>query len=77
MTCNGEGNPSPKIFDQAYVLMHRSDDYELKDKTMVVSVFHFDIANYEPDECPYCKAGSQAIKPKLENNWQKLHGVIE
>lgn len=77
----------PKIIEIAVVLMHRSEDYnlpkgkdnkEIKDdlpmSMEVVPVFHFGIGNYKHDECPWCKAGSEAIKPKLGDNWKILHG---
>ena len=72
--CNGD-KPGPKIMDLSFVLMHRSRDFQLKDGSGVISVFHLDIANFEPSECPYCKAGSEAIKPKVGNNWKLLHGL--
>lgn len=75
LACNGSGN-SPKIIEPSYVLVHRSKDYELLDGSKVFPIFHFDIENYKPEECPYCKAGSEAIKPKLDNNWDRLHGRI-
>ncbi len=73
MQCNGN-EPGPGIFGRSFVLMHRSKDFELADGSEVVPVFHFGIENYEPDDCPYCQAGSEAIKPKLDNNWRILHG---
>jgi len=69
--------PSPKIFNQSFVLMHRSEDFFLADESPVVPIFHFSIGNYDPEDCPWCKAGSKAIKPKLDNNWNILHGITE
>lgn len=31
-----------------------------------------DIRNYEPSICPYCLAGSEAIRPKEGGNWVRL-----
>ncbi|MCX6740603.1 MAG: hypothetical protein NTZ49_05245 [Candidatus Parcubacteria bacterium] len=70
---NGD-KPAPKVLDKAIVLMHRSKDFQLPDGSLVVPVFHFDIENFEPENCPYCQVGSQAIKPKVGNNWNILHG---
>jgi orotate phosphoribosyltransferase len=70
---NGD-NPSPKVKEPAFVLIHRSKDLILPDLTKVAWVFHFDIENFTPEECPYCKAGSKAIKPKVGDNWKLLHG---
>lgn len=71
--CNGD-KPAPKIIEPVFVLVHRSKDLILTDGSLVQDVFHFDIENYEPEKCPYCKAESEAIKPKIGNNWQRLHG---
>ncbi len=76
MECNGKDS-GPGILGRSFVLMHRSKDFELADGSEVVPVFHFDIDNFEPDECPYCQAGSEAIKPKLGNNWRRLHGLAK
>jgi len=75
LNCNGD-YPPPKIIEPAFVLVHRSKDLVLADGSAVQPVFHFDIANFKPEECPYCKAGSQAIKPKIGNNWQLLHRIL-
>ncbi len=77
LTCNGD-DPAPTVLEPAFVLVHRSKDYTLADGSAVQPVFHFDIENFEPEECPYCKAGSEAIKPKVGDgtNWRRLHGQI-
>ncbi|MEI7810093.1 MAG: hypothetical protein WCI41_00855 [bacterium] len=72
LNCNGD-NPPPKVIEKSYVLVHRSKDYKLPDGSKVVPVFHFDIEDFEPENCPYCKAGSLAIKPKVGNNWNLIH----
>ena len=72
-TCNGEGNPMPEILEPSFVLVHRSNDLVLLDGSKVYPVFHFDIVNFKPEECPYCKVGSKAIKPKVDQNWKLLH----
>jgi len=73
--CNGS-NPAPKIIDPAFVLVHRSQDWKLADGSDVRAIFHFNIENFpDKEHCPYCKAGSEAIKPKIGNNWACLHGA--
>ncbi|MEI6580616.1 MAG: hypothetical protein WCO07_00380 [bacterium] len=72
LNCNGVNSP-PTVIDPAFVLVHRSKDYELPDNSSVRPMFHFDIRSFEPEECPYCKVGSEAIKPKIGNNWNLLH----
>jgi orotate phosphoribosyltransferase len=76
INCNGEGNPVPQIITPSFVLVHRSEDYILPDGSEVFPIFHFDIKNFKPEECQYCKANSEAIKPKVGNNWNLIHGRI-
>ncbi len=76
LKCNGE-NPPPVVSRFSYVLVHRSKDYELADGSKVIPVFHFDMTDWDVpngEECPLCKAGSEAIKPKVGNNWNIIHG---
>lgn len=40
----------------------------------IISLLQLFIKNYEPDKCPYCDAGSEAIRAKDGNNWERLHG---
>ena len=75
LKCNGE-DPAPQIIEPAFVLVHRSKDITLADGSAVQPVFHFDIENFKPEECPYCKVGSEAIKPKVDDNWKRLHRRI-
>lgn len=42
------------------------------EESEVRSLLRLKIKNYSPENCPYCKAGSRAIKPKEGNNWQLL-----
>ncbi len=72
---NGD-KPAPLVLSSSFVLMHRSRDLKLPDDSPVVPVFHFNIDNFAKDNCPYCQAGSEAIKPKVGDNWQRLHGLI-
>jgi len=75
LDCNSAKDYAPRIIEPVFVLMHRSRDFSLADGSLVQPVFHFDIENFEPEQCPYCQAGSKAIKPKFDNNWQRLHGL--
>ncbi|NVN96795.1 hypothetical protein HXX01_00925 [Candidatus Nomurabacteria bacterium] len=79
LKCNGEGNPVPNIIEPAIVLIHRSKDWELIDGSKVRPIFHFDMEDWDVpngEECPLCKAGSEAIKPKVGNNWNLIHGRV-
>ena len=44
------------------------------ERSRVLPLLQLSIENYEPDLCPYCKAGSEAIKPKFGDNWSRLTG---
>ncbi|KKS39576.1 MAG: hypothetical protein UV02_C0063G0003 [Candidatus Kuenenbacteria bacterium GW2011_GWA2_42_15] len=69
LTCNGD-NPAPTVIEPAFILVHRSTDHSLADGSAVKFVFHLNIENYQPDACPYCSAGSKALKPKEGKNWE-------
>lgn len=71
--CNGEHN-RPTIIQPSFVFIHRSHTWVLIDGSAVKTVVDLDIKNFDKDDCPYCKAKSSAIKPKIGNNWAKLHG---
>ena len=75
LKCNTD-KPAPGILDDSFVLVLRSKEVTLADKSGVIPVFHFDINDWSEEECPYCKAGSKAIKPKVENNWNIIHGKV-
>ena len=69
--------PEADFLPYAVVMVKRSADEMLVDGTLVIPMFCYDIANYEPDKCPYCAAGSMAIKPKVSpENWAKLTGKV-
>ncbi len=59
------------------VIVNRSDPNNKVTKignSLIRPLLSLGINNYEPDECPYCKADSEAIKPKLKetDNWARL-----
>lgn len=59
------------------VIVERSDpDNRITkiDTSEVLPLLQLDIKTYDPDDCPYCKVGSEAIKPKEGSNWSKLTG---
>lgn len=69
--------PEAVVLPDAVVLVNRSGVNELTDGTWVRSVYKFAMPTWPPDQCPYCKAGSQAIKPKItRENWLKLTGKV-
>jgi len=50
-------------------LVHRAPTYEFEGSP-IVSLTHFDIQTWTPEECPLCAAGSQRVRPK--HNWDAL-----
>lgn len=78
LKCLGD-KPVPILIDPSFVLVSRSRDHQLPDGSRVLPVFHFDMTDWDVqngEECPFCKAGSEAIKPKEGNNWNIIHGRV-
>ena len=68
-----DGNPHPVEFVEVIpVLMHRSKEYFV-DGEAVLDIFHFNIENWTPNECPYCANNSPVLENPKEN-WAKLTG---
>ncbi|OGE82749.1 MAG: hypothetical protein A3B10_01845 [Candidatus Doudnabacteria bacterium RIFCSPLOWO2_01_FULL_44_21] len=69
--------PGATILPYAPVLVNRSGYDQLIDGTEVRSMFRFRMQTWRPEDCPYCKVGSKAIKPKItEENWLRLTGKL-
>jgi len=56
------------------VLVNRSGLKVVKGKT-IVSLIDKPMPIWEPHECPLCKQGSEAIKPKAADNWKRLNAT--
>lgn len=54
-------------------LVHRSKVYEIEESPVIYLV-HYDIDDWEPADCPLCKAGSERLRPK--QNWDMLTGKV-
>lgn len=52
-------------------LVHRSKVYEIEGSPVVYLV-HYDMDDWDPGDCPLCKAGSERLRPK--QNWGRLTG---
>lgn len=70
-------NPNMKVMFVPFlpVIVERSDPDNrvvLVEESTILPLLQLDIRNYDPDACPYCAAGSEAIKPKVGDNWLKL-----
>jgi len=63
------GNPGwePNFYPAVFTIVDRHDpregDIDIQGSG-VVSLFRYMISNFDPEECPYCAAGSKALKPK-------------
>lgn len=68
-----DNNPFPVSFvPYIAVLVRRSKETSINDGTPVIARFHLNIENFSPHSCPYCLAGSEALRPKERGNWEKL-----
>lgn len=64
------GNANPVRFaDISICLVHRSPDYQFAGKP-IVYLFHYDIHQWKPEECPLCAGGSKRLRPK--QHWAEL-----
>lgn len=45
---------------------------EMVEKSRVISLLELDIRSFDSKDCPYCKASSEALEPKVDENWQRL-----
>ena len=41
-------------------------------ESVVLPLLQLDMQSYAAEDCPYCKVGSEAIKPKEGDNWSRL-----
>jgi len=55
------------------VFFNRADIISF-DSWPIISLVYHPISNWEPEECPLCKDGSEAIRPKSKENWAMLTG---
>ncbi|MDP3244161.1 MAG: hypothetical protein Q8M83_00700 [bacterium] len=77
-------NPGVKFSFSPFlpVVVERSDPdnrvIQVED-SKVLPLLQLAIRNFKPgpETCPYCAAGSEALKPKHGDNWAKLTGKIE
>jgi orotate phosphoribosyltransferase len=58
------------------VLVNHSDRREI-DGRQIVSLLNLPMPTWEPGECPLCKAGSVALRPKELDNWDWLTATYE
>lgn len=71
---SGGGN----VYEKILTLVNRSGMKELAGRE-IVSLLDLDLAEvtihvWRADDCPLCRAGSKALRPK--QNWAKLNGLV-
>lgn len=59
------------IAPHALMILNRSGLTEV-DGVKLVSLVSRELPIWEPDDCPLCKQGSEALKPKVAGNWNRL-----
>jgi orotate phosphoribosyltransferase len=60
------------VLSYVAVLVNRSGLAEVNGKK-IVALIDRPMHNWDPDECPLCAAGSEAIRPKELDNWARLN----
>jgi orotate phosphoribosyltransferase len=63
------------VLPYMFCLVNRSGKEEISGKK-IHSFVKAEISTWESDNCPLCKGGSEAIKPKGKEEWKKLTGGI-
>lgn len=61
-----------KILPFVLVLVNRTGLKEVKG-LKIVALINKELPIWTPDQCPLCKQGSEAVRPK--DNWKRLHEV--
>ena len=41
----------------------------------IIALIDQPMNNWEPNECPLCQGGSEAIRPKGKENWDRLNAI--
>lgn len=68
-----KGNPDPvNLVPFVASIVYRPESLKLDPGLEIISLISQEVKNFEPSECPYCKAGSEPVRPK--KNWDKLTG---
>jgi orotate phosphoribosyltransferase len=60
-----------KVIEPIVCIVNRSGNNLIEGMKIVSGVSTF-FKTYSENQCPWCKRGSVAIKPKIDDNWKKL-----
>lgn len=60
-----------EIFRRIGVLVNRSGVKHLEGRE-IVSLIDREMPMWEPEDCPLCKEGSKALRPKITEHWERL-----
>lgn len=67
-----QGNEYPVLFAPfVLAVVHRSEVNEIEGSP-ILYLAHYDIATWDPSDCPLCAQGSKALRPK--QHWRELTG---
>jgi orotate phosphoribosyltransferase len=68
------GEKFGRILPFVGALVNRSGLSDIRGRKIVALIDH-PMPTWEAHECPLCKQGSEAIRPKLNDNWQQLNAA--
>lgn len=63
-----------EVLPWVLALVNRSGLTHIGDR-QILSLFQKEMPIWEPDDCPLCKSGSEAIRPKDKKNWARLNAT--
>jgi orotate phosphoribosyltransferase len=72
LTMDAIDRHNAETLEYVFTLINRSEFTHVRDRE-IIALYHEYHPNYEPEDCPYCKMGSVALRAKEGNNWQLLH----
>ncbi len=70
-----EGNEEEVVFQPTIgAIVHRPPELPVcyEDEIRVVSLIETPVWAVDPEECPLCAKGSEALRPRGKGNWEKL-----
>jgi orotate phosphoribosyltransferase len=74
LTANAVTNAGGIVLPFVLVLVNRSGLTKVNGKK-IVALIDRAMPMWMPDECPLCKSGSEAIRPKAPEDWARLRAV--
>ena len=72
LTAEAVTNAGGVVLPFVIILVNRSGLTEVNGKK-IVALIDRPMPMWTPDECPLCKQGSEALRPKGTENWDRLN----